>query len=223
MIPLRDSQPSHSFPAVTGVLIVINVLVFLYQFSLDDYSLNVFFADWAMIPARFQVSGLVTSMFLHGGWMHLIGNMWFLWIFGDNVEDVLGRMKYVVFYLASGVAASAAHLISNPNSDLPSVGASGAIAGVMGAYLLKFPHARIVTLLPIIIFFTTIEVPAWLMLVYWFVIQIFSGFGDIASSTGATKGGVAWFAHIGGFLAGMALVTVLRPHERYRHRADYRW
>jgi len=223
MIPLRDSQPSHAFPVVTALLVFVNVLVFLHEFSLDEYSLNLFLADYAMIPAQFQISGLFTSMFLHGGWMHLIGNMWFLWIFGDNVEDILGRAKYLLFYIASGVAASLAHLFSNPNSELPSVGASGAIAGVMGAYMLKFPHSRIVTLIPILIFFTTVDIPAWIMLIYWFVIQIFSGIGDFSGRAGAETGGVAWFAHVGGFLAGMFLVSILRTHDRYRRRPDYYW
>jgi membrane associated rhomboid family serine protease len=161
-------------------------------------------------------------MFLHGGWMHLIGNMWFLWIFGDNVEDVLGHGKYLAFYIACGIAAALAHSLLNPYSRLPTVGASGAIAGVMGAYLVKFPHSRILTLVPIIIFFTTLEIPAFLMLLYWFFIQIFSGIGSVGYSQ-VSRGGVAWFAHVGGFIAGVALVYILGTRERYRYRSDLRW
>ncbi|MEZ5401828.1 MAG: rhomboid family intramembrane serine protease [Bryobacteraceae bacterium] len=223
MIPLRDSQPSHSFPAVTVALIAINVLIFLFEFSLDGYSRNHFVGEYGMTPARFEAVDLITSMFLHGGWMHLIGNMWFLWIFADNVEDVLGKGKFILFYLLSGVAAGLVHYIFNFGSPIPTVGASGAIAGVMGAYLVKFPHARIHTLVPIFIFITTYEIPAWFMLIYWFVIQIFSGFGEMAAAHGSHAGGVAWFAHVGGFLMGIALIKVLPTRERYRHYPEYRW
>jgi membrane associated rhomboid family serine protease len=222
MIPLRDTQPSSSFPVVTVLLIALNVAVFLYQISLDPWQLNSFIARYAVVPDRFQVMDLLTSMFLHGGWIHLIGNMWFLWIFGDNVEDVLGHGKYLTFYIACGIAAALAHALLNPYSRLPTVGASGAIAGVMGAYLVKFPHSRILTLVPIIIFFTTLEIPAFLMLLYWFFIQIFSGIGSVGYSQ-VSRGGVAWFAHVGGFVAGVALVYLLGTRERYRYRSDLRW
>jgi membrane associated rhomboid family serine protease len=222
MIPLRDTQPSSSFPFVTVTLIALNVALFLYQISLDAWQLNNFIARYAVVPDRFQATDLLTSMFLHGGWMHLIGNMWFLWIFGDNVEDVLGHGKYLVFYIACGIAAALVHALLNPYSRLPTVGASGAIAGVMGAYLVKFPHSRILTLVPIIIFFTTLEIPAFLMLLYWFFIQIFSGIGSVGYSQ-VSKGGVAWFAHVGGFVAGVVLVYVLGTRERYRYRSDLRW
>src|SRR2546421_582134 len=145
MFPIRDTQPSNSRPVVTILLIVINVLIFLYEASLDEYSRNLFISIYGLIPARLHLSSLVTSMFLHGGWMHVIGNMWFLWIFGDNVEDVLGHGRYLLFYLACGVAAAATHIFFNADSRLPTVGASGAIAGVMGAYIVKFPRSRIVT------------------------------------------------------------------------------
>lgn len=222
MLPLRDTQPSYSTPVVTLLLIAVNVFVFLFEVSLDPYSRNHFIHAYGVVPARFEFASLITSMFLHGGWMHLIGNMWFLWIYGDNVEDVLGRLKYLLFYLGCGVAAALAQFAANPDSRVPMVGASGAIAGVMGAYLLKFPHSRILTLLPIFVFFTTIEVPATLVLVYWFVIQFFSGVGEVAASA-SSRGGVAWFAHIGGFLAGMALIKILRTRERYRLRRDFHW
>ena len=222
MIPLRDSQPSYSTPVVTIALIAINIVVFFYQLSLDPFSLNHVIADKGIIPDRLQYTDLLTSMFLHGGWMHLIGNMWFLWIFGDNVEDVLGKWQYLIFYILCGVAAGLAHVWLNPLSRLPTIGASGAIAGVMGAYLVKFPHSRIHTLLPIIIFFTTIEIPAFLILIYWFVLQAFSGVGQVGYSH-LSRGGVAWFAHVGGFLAGAALIFVFRTSERYQHRRDLRW
>jgi len=222
MIPLRDSQPSYSTPFVTAGLIGANVLVFLYQLTLDSYTLNHLVAAYGVVPARLELSTLVTSMFLHGGWLHLIGNMWFLWIYGDNVEDILGPAKYLLFYLACGVAAALVHVAFNPESRIPTIGASGAIAGVMGAYMVKFPHSRIVTLVPVFFFLTLIEIPASIILVYWFVIQIFSGVGSLAYST-ASQGGVAWFAHAGGFLAGMLLVGALRPRPRYRRREDLHW
>lgn len=222
MIPLRDTLPSRSTPVVTGLLIALNVLIFLFTVSLEPYSRNAFYMEYGLVPARFEVSGIFSSMFLHGGWMHLIFNMWILWIYGDNVEDILGRGKYLLFYLACGAAAAMAQYIMSPNSRVPLVGASGAIAGVMGAYLVKFPHARILTLVPIFIFFTTFEIPASLVLVYWFVLQVFSGVGSIGYSH-LSQGGVAWFAHVGGFVMGMILIKVLGTHERYRHRQDVYW
>jgi membrane associated rhomboid family serine protease len=222
MIPLRDSQPSYSTPFVTAGLIGANVLVFFYQLTLDPYTLNHLVAAYGVVPARLELSTLVTSMFLHGGWLHLIGNMWFLWIYGDNIEDILGPAKYLLFYLTCGVAAALVHVAFNAGSRIPTIGASGAIAGVMGAYMVKFPHSRIVTLVPVFFFLTLIEIPASIILVYWFVIQIFSGVGSLAYSS-ASQGGVAWFAHAGGFLAGMLLVGALRPRPRYRRREDLHW
>ena len=169
-----------------------------------------------------RLSSVITSMFLHGGWMHLIGNMWFLWVYGDNVEDALGHGKYLLFYLLCGVAAAAAQYVVYPDSRVPTLGASGAIAGVMGAYLIKFPHSRILTLIPIFFFFTTLELPAVLILVYWFVLQFFSGFGSIGYSQ-VSQGGVAWFAHIGGFIAGMILIKTMGTKERYSSRRDLYW
>jgi membrane associated rhomboid family serine protease len=222
MIPLRDSTPSHSTPVVTVLLIAVNCAVFFHQISLDAFSRNEFIYTYAMTPDRFAASTMVTSMFLHGGWLHIIGNMWFLWIYGDNVEDVLGKARYLAFYLACGVAAALTHLVFNAESRVPTVGASGAIAGVMGAYLLKFPGSRIVTLIPIFVFFTTVEIPAFVILLYWFAIQIFSGVGELGRAN-VNQGGVAWFAHIGGFVAGAVLIKVLRTHERYRRHRELRW
>lgn len=221
MIPLRDTLPSHATPVVTIGLIVANVLIFLYEMSLDAYTLNEFVYAYGMVPDRFAWSAVLTSMFLHGGWMHLIGNMWFLWIYGDNVEDILGKARYLGFYLLSGAAAVLVQVAIQPDSRIPIIGASGAIAGVMGAYMVKFPHARILTLIPIFFIVTFQEIPAFLILVYWFVIQFFSGVGSIASAH--QGGGVAWFAHIGGFLAGMVLIQFMRTRERYRRRYDLHW
>lgn len=222
MIPLRDTQPSHSKPFVTGVLIAVNLLVFFYEISLDAYSLNHLLAVYGVVPDRLNLPSLFTSMFLHGGWMHVIGNMWFLWIYGDNVEDVLGHGRYLLFYLLCGLAAGLTHIWFNSDSNVPTVGASGAIAGVMGAYLIKFPHSRIVTLVPIFVFLTTVEIPAVIILGYWLLIQTVSGLGSIAYSQ-VSQGGVAWFAHVGGFVAGMALVNLMRPRERWAHRRDLNW
>ena len=231
MFPLRDHTPRWIFPGVTLGLIVIHTAIFLYQFSLSmasPLSAHAFLMTFGAAPSRVgaALSGdypllvgagpLFTSIFLHGGWMHLIGNMWFLWVFGDNVEDELGHGRYLVFYLVCGLLASAAHVGSNPSSTVPVVGASGAIAGVMGAYMVRFPMSRVVTLIPLFILFTTIELPAFVLLLYWFGLQFVSGamtFGEPSS------GGVAWWAHVGGFLAG-AVFMWLRPRRR-RYRRIY--
>ena len=173
------------------------------------------------LPDQVRLSSILTSMFLHGGWLHVLGNMWFLWIFGDNIEDLLGHAKFLVFYLLCGIVAALGQVIANPNSTVPMVGASGAIAGVMGAYLIKFPRARILTLV-FFLFITIIEIPAPLMLAYWFVIQLFSGFGSIAR-THLSEGGTAFFAHIAGFVAGILLVKVLGASGQYNRRRDRYW
>jgi membrane associated rhomboid family serine protease len=221
MFPLRDTQPSYSRPLITVLIIILNAVVFLHEVSLDEYSRNYFIAHYGLIPARFHFSAILTSMFMHGGWMHIIGNMWFLWIFGDNVEDAFGHFKYLVFYLLCGIAAAFTQVLFSPGSRLPMVGASGAIAGVMGAYLIKFPRSRIVTLVFIFIFITTIEVPAGVMLAYWFIIQFFSGVGTIGYSH-VSQGGTAFFAHIGGFITGMILVGVMGTRQIYVRR-DASW
>jgi membrane associated rhomboid family serine protease len=222
MFPLRDTQPSYSKPVVTVFLIVINVLVFLFEFSLGPYEQNAFISAYGLTPDRFHLVNVLTSMFLHGGWMHVLGNMWFLWIFGDNIEDILGHGKYLIFYLLCGIAAALTQTMLNPVSRVPMVGASGAIAGVMGAYMLKFPRSQIRTLVFIFFFITTFEVPAWVMLIYWFGIQLISGVGSIGYSQ-VSQGGTAFFAHVGGFLAGMVLVNLLRPQQRYTRRRDLSW
>jgi membrane associated rhomboid family serine protease len=204
------------------MIIAVNVLVFLYQFSLDAFSLNHMVLEYGVVPARLQIRDLLTSMFLHGGFMHLIGNMWFLWIYGDNVEDILGHWKYLLFYLSCGVGAALVQVLAAPGSRVPMIGASGAIAGVMGAYLVKFPHSRITTLVFVFVFLTTVEVPAVLILLYWFVIQFFSGVGSIAEAH-LSRGGVAWFAHVGGFLAGALLIKLMKTRQRYQLRRDLYW
>jgi membrane associated rhomboid family serine protease len=222
MFPLRDTQPSYSRPVVTVFLIAVNILVFLFEISLDPYSLNSFIALYGVTPDRFHWVDVLTSMFLHGGWMHVLGNMWFLWIFGDNVEDILGHAKFLLFYLLCGVVAALVHVFFNPLSRVPTVGASGAIAGVMGAYMVKFPRARILTLAFIFVFVTTFEVPAVVMLAYWFFIQLFSGVGTVGYSH-LSEGGTAWFAHVGGFVAGIALIYLLGTKPAYMHRRDLFW
>ena len=222
MFPLRDSERSQGTPFVTVALILANLLAFFYEISLDDYSLNHFLTQWGTVPRSFEVVDVFTSMFLHGGWMHVLGNVWFLWIFGDNVEDILGHAKFLLFYLLCGVAGGLAHVIFNPDSAVPAIGASGAISGVMGAYLLSFPNARVHTLLFLFVFVTTMEVRAIFMIGYWFLVQLLSGFGNLAAS-GAQQGGTAWFAHIGGFLAGMILIRLLPTRPNWRIRQESKW
>lgn len=217
MIPLRDDNPSQSTPVVTRALIAANALAFLFELSLGR-SLGAFVQYWGLVPLRFEyafagaeplaptVATALTSMFLHGGWIHLIGNLWFLWIFGDNVEDRLGHGRFLFFYLAGGLFAAATHLFFNLGSAVPTVGASGAIAAVLGAYGVLFPRARVVTLVPIFVFFQILALPALLVVGLWFVLQIFVG----TLSIGATGGGVAWWAHVGGFVFGMAVVLLGR-------------
>jgi membrane associated rhomboid family serine protease len=209
MIPLRSSEPIHSRPAAVLALIFINACVFLYQLSLGRLLPN-FVASWGIVPDTVtqNLYSLITTMFLHGGWLHILSNMLFLWVFGRNVEDRIGSRNFVVLYLACGLAASIIHVISNPYSRIPTIGASGAIAGIMGAYLIKFPKTDIDALFWLI-FVWRMSVPAPYFLIYWFVIQFFSGIGSIAE-VDYTGGGVAWFAHIGGFLAGMALIRMFK-------------
>ncbi|SIT12543.1 Membrane associated serine protease, rhomboid family [Roseivivax lentus] len=210
MFPIRDHNPSGRTPFVTYGLIAVNVLIFIGYYGLfsNPQMLNMFFWDWALIPARVSqgdgAAGFVTSMFLHGGIMHLLGNMLFLFIFGDNVEDEMGHLGYLVFYLASGLAAGLAQYITAPFSPVPMVGASGAIAGVMGAYLLLFPRAEVDILVILVIIFKIITIPAWIMLALWLGMQFLGGFG-----TAADGGGVAYWAHAGGFVIGLILALPL--------------
>jgi membrane associated rhomboid family serine protease len=215
MIPLRSSEPHYTRPTVTLLIIAANVAVFLYELSMPTYALNRFIMLHGIVPDRLHYSSIVTSMFLHGGFLHIAGNMWFLWIFGRGVEDLLGHAKYLFLYFACGFAAAFLHILINSNSTAPTIGASGAIAGVMGAYLIKFPRASIRTLVFIVVFVTTIDVPAFFLLLYWFAIQFFSGVGSVGYSA-ASNGDVAWFAHVGGFLAGMALMALMPTKQRAR-------
>jgi membrane associated rhomboid family serine protease len=215
MIPLRSSEPHYTRPTVNLVIIAVNVLVFLYELTMPTYALNRFIALHGIVPGNLHYLSILTSMFIHGGFLHIVGNMWFLWIFGRGIEDLLGHGKYLFFYLACGAAAAFAHILLNPFSPIPTVGASGAIAGVMGAYLIKFPRAHIVTLVFIFIFLTTVDIPAAFLLLYWFAIQFFSGVGSVGYSQ-ASSGDVAWFAHVGGFLAGMGMILLLPSRQRAR-------
>ena len=214
LIPLRSSERISSKANVTAGLIALNTVVFLYQVSLPARALNDFVTQWGIVPDRLNLASLVTSMFLHGGWLHILGNMLFLWVFGRNVEDLIGGTRYLMLYLACGVAAAVVQIISNPYSRVPTIGASGAIAGIMGAYLIRFPRSHIKTLFWFI-FATTLEIPAAFLLLYWFAIQFFSGFSSLAE-TDYTGGGVAWFAHVGGFIAGMLLIRLFPDQRKWR-------
>jgi membrane associated rhomboid family serine protease len=216
MIPLRSTERVYSRTTVTISLIALNLVIFLYQAALDPYTLDAFVSRWGIVPDQLRLITLLTSMFLHGGWMHVLGNMLFLWVFGRSVEDLIGGPRFLAFYIICGLIAAVAQVIINPYSRIPTIGASGAIAGVMGAYLLKFPRSRIQTLVPIFVFITTMEIPAALLLVYWLVVQFFSGIGSLAQ-TDYTGGGVAWFAHIGGFLGGMLLIKLFPARRRWRN------
>jgi membrane associated rhomboid family serine protease len=224
MIPLRDNIPSSSYPVVTVALIGVNVLVFLYELQLGP-KLEPFLLTNGFVPARYlylaatepwnlpaRFLPMFTSLFLHGGWLHLIGNMWTLWIFGDNVEDRLGKGRFLLYYVVCGLAAAYVHYLTGPQSGVPVVGASGAIAGIMGGYVVLFPHARILTLLPIFIFIQIVNVPAVFFLVFWFFAQLLNGMVATAASFG---GGVAWWAHVGGFLAGAGMMLSRRRPRLY--------
>jgi len=218
MMPLRDDNPYYRVPAVTLLLIATNVAVFIWQLSFGGRNLQIAY-QYGAVPARLLGLGtrapsayvpepltIFTSMFLHGGFVHLFGNMLYLWIFGNNIEDSLGHFRFLIFYLVCGLIASVSYILYNPKSDLPMVGASGAIAGVLGAYLVLFPFARVHTLVIFFLFIRVVRIPAVFLLVFWFVIQLVSV---------GSGGGVAWAAHIGGFLAGLVLI---RPFLRLKHR-----
>ena len=208
MIPLRDVIPSRSTPVVTTTIIVVNVMVFLFQLSLGDAEGNAFIRAYGLVPAYFAWANVVTSMFLHGGLMHVGGNMLYLWIFGDNVEDRLGHGLFTVFYFLCGLAATFAQLMVGAASNVPNLGASGAIAGVLGAYLIMFPQGRVSVLQR----GAVTQVPALIVIGFWIVIQLFSGIGSLSAD--ANAGGVAYMAHIGGFVAGCALTLMLGGKRR---------
>jgi membrane associated rhomboid family serine protease len=215
MIPLRDVIPSRTTPAVTISVIALNAVLFLYQVSLGP-RVEEFVLYWGLVPAAFSWVTVFTSMFLHGGLLHFAGNMLYLWIFGDNVEDRMGHGRFLVFYLLCGAAAALTQTVTDPESVIPMVGASGAIAGVMGAYFVLYPHSRILTLVPIFFFIQLIEVPAIFFLGLWFVMQFLSGVGSIASATREPGGGIAFWAHVAGFVTGIGAVVLFRRPERQR-------
>lgn len=239
MIPLHDDNPTEITPIFTIGFIAACVLVFLYQVSLPVKPSEIFVYQYGAIPAVVfghaelplemmalpAYGTLISSMFLHGGWMHLIGNMLYLWIFGNNIEDVMGHGKFIVFYAVCGVLAALSHAVIDPNSTIPMVGASGAISGVLGAYLLLYPRAQVLVLIPLGFFTRMMYVPAGFVLGLWFVMQLLSG----GMSLGSQGGGVAFFAHIGGFVAGMALIGLFKhPHVQFfnpphRHRRSWDW
>jgi membrane associated rhomboid family serine protease len=223
MIPLRDDNPAHITPIMTVTFIVLCALVYLYQASMPPQPGELFVYRFGAIPATVfgnaalppeihgaaPFVGLITCMFLHGSWMHLIGNMLYLWIFGDNIEGVMGHVRFILFYAICGVIAVFSHAITDPSSTVPMVGASGAISGILGAYLLLFPRAQVLVLIPLGLYTRMMYVPAALVLGLWFVMQVFSG----GMSLGRTGGGVAFFAHVGGFLAGMLLIGVFKRSD----------
>ncbi len=217
MIPLKDINPSRSFPIVNLAIILICSVIWLYEVSLEEYEFNHFIYNFGLVPAEAfsKPYQLFTHMFLHGSWLHIIGNMWFLWVFGDNVEDRLGKFKYLLFYVLSGIGAAVIQsLVSFLTGavHVPMVGASGAISGVLGAYLYLFPHARILALVPVFFFLTFMELPAVFFIGMWVFIQIING---LITLPFAGMGGVAWFAHIGGFFVGYRLVRVFYRRRSY--------
>ncbi len=233
MVPLRDNNPTTITPYVNNGLIAANIIIFLYEMSLPAQKLNQFFQQAALVPRELTASftgsavnhsipewaTLITSQFLHGGFLHVAGNMWFLWIFGKNVEDRLGHFKYLIFYLACGVLAALTQWFFSQNSGVPSLGASGAIAGVLGAYILRFPRAEVLTLIPVGFFITTVRLPAFFFLGFWFFQQAFYGVASLGTRTniGMHDGGIAYWAHVGGFVFGVILAPLLGLYRR-----DYR-
>src|SRR5579864_6704149 len=231
MIPIRDDQPRYSTPYVNYFVIGLNALVFLLfepptqsrafqlmtlQFGLIPHDFTRALAGSAQYPLGANLLTILTSMFMHGSFFHVLGNMWFLWIFGDNIEDHLGHFSYLIFYLICGIAAALTDIALTPTSNVPMIGASGAIAGVMGAYFVLYPRSRIVALVPLFFWFQIFEVPAILFLGIWFIMQFVSGVGSIVSAGGAPGGGVAFWAHVAGFVAGITGVMLFRRPERER-------
>ncbi len=227
MIPIRDDIPSRKFPIVTLGLIIFNTAIFIIEVALSPSSLRYLVSHYGLVPRYVfteyvpfdrSLFSFVSAIFLHGGWFHLIGNMWYLWIFGDNVEDRLGHFKFLLFFIACGVFGNFAHFVFNSNSPLPAIGASGAIAGVLGGYVISYPNARILVIFPFFYFFHFIEVPALIVLGFWFIVQFLNGFASVVVSS--ETGGVAWWAHIGGFIGGMLFLKFLRPRPRVVYRID---
>ena len=232
MIPLKDTTPRRSFPIITVLLIVANILVFMYQITLPPGAADAFIKTYALIPRHIQFAlegrhyslaqgllPLFTSMFLHGGLLHILGNMWFLWIFGANVEDRMGPATYLLFYLVCGLVSGVAQLLFSWGGNIPSLGASGAISGVLGAYIVFFPSSRILTLVPLFIIWFMARIPAVIFIGLWFIVQFLSGVGSLNTPGAANTGGVAWWAHVGGFLMGVLLAR--STYGRRRPAASY--
>jgi membrane associated rhomboid family serine protease len=218
MIPIRDDTPRFSTPYITYFIIALNTVVngLIYQFGVVPVHFERALAGASSFSLPALSLTILTSMFLHGGWLHIIGNMWFLWIFGDNIEDYIGHFPYLLFYLVSGFVAAVSQILLNVGSQVPIIGASGAIAGVMGAYFVLYPRARVLTLVPLIIFFTFWWLPAWIFLGVWFVFQFLSGTATSIADT-SHSGGVAFWAHVGGFVTGIVLIKLM-PERRGRTR-----
>jgi membrane associated rhomboid family serine protease len=230
MIPLKNMMARRSVPMVTILLIIVNVLVFCYQIRLSNAANEALIGTFGLVPLKMQLAltgdqytlieaflPLITCMFLHGGFLHILGNMWFLWIFGGAVEDRLGPLSYLLFYFICGIGSGLAQAIFRWGSNLPSIGASGAISGILGAYVVFFPSSRILTLVPLFVFFFTAQIPAIIFIGLWFVVQFMSGMSALHAPGGASLGGVAWWAHVGGFVLGALLAKVF---EGGRRRAD---
>lgn len=234
MIPLRDNIASRQFPMVNLWLIIVNVLCFVYEFQMGP-QVDRFIVRYGFIPSRFflqqhvnwldvsRFTPVFSSMFLHGNLMHLVANMWMLWIFGDNVEDSMGHRRYLGFYLLCGIAAVFVQAVFWPAAETPMIGASGAIAGVLGAYLFSYPRAKILALVPIFIFFYMIEVPAYFFLIFWFVLQFLQGTIHLLTVSSVAQGGVAWWAHVGGFAAGIFLVFLFREKDWKKRPPKLKW
>jgi membrane associated rhomboid family serine protease len=229
MLPLRDNIPSRSLPLVNLALIALNALVFIYQTGLKPFALNNFINAYGVIPAHLSLMHpstwipLFTAIFLHGGWFHLISNMWVLFIFGDNIEDRLGHFQYLAFYVLGGVFANMLQAMITPTSLVPAIGASGAIAAVLGGYFFLFPRARVVTLIPIFIYPWIVEISAFIFLGFWFVMQLYSGFQSLSMPEGASVGGIAWWAHIGGFVFGIFTVLLFARRPKPTPYFNSQW
>jgi rhomboid family protein len=213
MIPLRDVIPSRTVPVITVTIIILNALAWFYELALPRDVLPAFLQVYGVVPADFAGFTLLTSMFLHGSWMHVIGNMWYLWIFGDNIEDRMGHGRFIVFYLLCGIVAALGQVAMDPESTLPTIGASGAIAGVMGAYFVLYPQSRVLTLIPLFFYFEIIELPAILLLGFWFLMQLFSAGAIAVTASSHGQGGVAFMAHVAGFAIGAISIFLFRKRQ----------
>ncbi len=233
MIPIGDSTRRLTTPYVNVGIIIVCVLVFLYELSLSTIEVGRFFQDWGVVPVQLvdwlespsvveEPSTVVTSMFIHGGWLHLIGNMLFLWVFGDNVEDAMGHGRYLLFYLLAGVGAVALQVFVDPDSGIPMVGASGAIAGVLGAYLVLYPRARVSVIIPWLWFLGVFPIPAAVLIVFWFLLQLLNGVAALGAASSVAQG-IAFWAHVGGFIAGVVLVWAFRRQKPRRRPPTVVW